>query len=264
MKVLCKDGSILGFTNLDAPLTYDDGVDEVTYSPDNGFSPSQFDASATLSVDNAEIQGWIAPTGITEAQIRAGLFDFARIYVYRVNYLALEHGHILMASGTAGETVFSDNGWKTEFRSKTQQLKQPVNENYSLTCAAKFGDARCGKALEWTPGTVTSVGVENDRIFTDTLLAEADHHYDYGVVRFTSGNNSGFEVEVETQIGDVVTFLLPTPVPIQVGDDYEIRLDCTKEFAYCRDVHNNVLNNRSEHLIPVQEAGAGQIPGAQM
>jgi uncharacterized phage protein (TIGR02218 family) len=263
-KVIFKDGSRMGFTNLDSELTYNDGTDTLSYPPMNGFTPAQFELTADLTVDNTELVGWVVDTGITEAQIRSGIFDFAKLIVYQINYLEPSHGHILQLAGTAGETVFTENGWKVEFRSKTQQLKQPVNEVYSLTCRAKFGDARCGKPLVWVSGDVTSVGAESDRIFSDTTIVEDDHHYDFGVVRFTSGNNTGFEVEVESQIGNEITLLFPAPFPIQVADEYEIRLDCTYEFSYCKDVHNNVQRFRGEHLIPVSDAGSDQIPGAQM
>jgi len=138
-KVTTKGGTVYGFTNLDAPVTYDDGTGSLVYAADNGFTPERLQATADLAVDNTEIQGWVADTGITEAQIRAGLFDFAKIIVYRVNYLDLTAGHEIIVSGTAGETIFTELGWKTEFRSLTQQTKQPISKLYSITCRARFG-----------------------------------------------------------------------------------------------------------------------------
>lgn len=217
-KVTTKTGQTLAFTSLDADLTYDDGTGSVSYLASNGFTPQRFEASADTAVDNTEFQGWVQDTGITEAQIRAGLFDFARIVVYRVNYLDPGMGHELVMAGTAGETTFSEHGWRTEFRSKTQQLKQTISQPYSLRCRAQFGDARCGKAWVWVEGTVTAVGAETDRIFTDSALTQDDGHFNLGVVEFLSGDNTGFEVEVELHADATLTLVFPTPYPLQEGD----------------------------------------------
>lgn len=193
LRIYTKDGTLYGFTTLNAPLTYNpatvdphstgDAWGSAVHRADNGFSPSRFQATADLSVDNMEAQGWVTDTGITEQMIRSGLFDHAQWRLYRVNYMDLTQGHELVNGGTCGETVFSNGGWKVEFRSLIQQLRQPLAQLYSLTCRAQFGDSRCGKSFTWTAGTVTSVsGVEPDRIFTDTSLTAADNFYSPGVV----------------------------------------------------------------------------------
>jgi uncharacterized phage protein (TIGR02218 family) len=211
------------------------------------------------------LQGWVSATGITEQQIRAGLFDYATVKIYRVNYMDLSQGHEVMASGTAGETRFSANGWRTEFRSLTQQLKQPISNLYSLTCRAQYGDARCGKAFVWVSGTVTSVdGTEPDRIFTDTALTQPDDHFNLGVVEWLTGDNAGAQMEVDSHASDVLTLSLPLAYPVSVGDTFRVRQDCDKTFAMCRDTHANAVNFRGEHLIPVADGGTNQIPGAQV
>jgi uncharacterized phage protein (TIGR02218 family) len=193
-RIETKDGTVYGFTDLDMDVVYDDGDGSVTYSSENGFTPSRVQASADLAVDNAELAGLVMDAGITEPQIRAGLFDYARVKVYRVNYMDLTQGHEVIASGTAGETIFSNNGWRTEFRSLTQQLKQPISKLYSLTCRVPFGSAKCGKAFTWVSGTVTAVGANTKRQFTDTALTQADGYFDMGVVEWLTGNNAGAQM----------------------------------------------------------------------
>lgn len=266
LRVETKDGTVYGFTSLDADVVYDDGDGSVTYRADNGFTPERLQTSADLNVDNTDLQGWVSSDGITEQQIRAGLFDYAQVRCYRVNYMDLSAGHEVYMVGTCGETTYTRNGWKTEFRSLTQQLKQPIAKLYSLKCRAKFGDAQCGKALTWTAGTVTAVdGTEPDRIFTATGLSAADGFYDLGVVEWLTGDNAGAQMEVDTYTdpANVVTHALPLAYPIQVGDTFQIRQDCTKELAYCRDTHNNVVNFRGEPYIPT-DGGLSMVPGAQV
>jgi hypothetical protein len=42
VKLRCKDGTLLAFTTLDAPITYTDGPDgPIQYLPNNGVIPSE-------------------------------------------------------------------------------------------------------------------------------------------------------------------------------------------------------------------------------
>lgn len=277
-RIETKGGTVYGFTSLDADVVYDDGNGSVTYRADNGFTPERLQMTADLNVDNTDLQGWVSDTGITEPMIRAGLFDHARVRVYRVNYMNLANGHEIVQVGTCGETSFSRHGWKTEFRSLTQQLKQPISTLYSLKCRAKFGskpigtggeqpESRfpCGKDWVWTGGTVTAVdGTEPDRIFTDTSNAQADGFYNLGVIEWLTGNNAGAQMEVDSQASDVFTQSLNLAYAIQVGDTYRVRQDCDKTKTMCINTHNNLVNFRGESMIPVADGGSLMVPGAHI
>lgn len=278
-KVKCKDGTILAFTTLDAELTYDDGSGDgpLLYDPGNSFTPSEQVWVADLSVDQAEATGWIRDSGISEERIRAGLFDFAKFWVYQVNFMDLSQGHVLKQSGTTGETKFGSNSWSVEFRSKTQQLKQPLSDLYSLTCTVPFGSPPCGKTFDWDEATVTAVDPdEPDRIFEVATGSgwAGDGAYTLGVIRVTSGANAGAQMEVETHTQDssgvaLIALLLPLPYPIEMGDELEFREDCSKVWD---DADHGCLhhwgNERALHFrgqphIPVEDANSLQIPQAQ-
>lgn len=279
-RILTKDGTLMGFTDLDVDVEYDpaavdphgtgDDWGSAIHRADNGFTPSRIQASADLAVDNAELSGVAQETGITEAQIRAGLFDYAKVRIYRINYMDPSKGHELVQAGTAGQTTFTNNGWKTEFRSLTQQLKQPISKLYSLTCRAKFGDAQCGKSFTWVEGTVTAVGANARRQFTDSAMTEADDYFVGGVVEWTGGLNAGAQMEVDTHESDQLGLALPMAYAIQVGDTFRVRKDCSKEWD---DETNGCLfhwgSERKNHFrgephIPVADGGSNLIPGAQI
>lgn len=263
VRIECKDGTVLGMTTLDSDVVYDDGDGPVTYRADNGFRPSRSQQSADLDVDNAELQGWIGTDGVTEQQVRAGLFDYAKFRHYRVNYLDLAAGHEIRGAGTLGETKFSAHGFTIEQRSLTQQLKQTISQLYSRTCRATFGDAKCGRAFAWVSGTVTAAdGTEPDRVFTCGLAQAADYFVP-GVVEWLTGDNAGRQMEVDAYAPGAVTQTFSLPYPIQPGDTFRIRQDCDKTFAMCKARHANVLNFRGEHLIP-QDGGASMVPGADI
>ena len=276
--VQCKDGQVFGFTTLDADVTYDRGDGPVTYRASNGVAPMRMQTTADMAVDNTEIQGWYSDSGITEAQVRAGLLDFAKVRIYRVNYLDLAAGHEIWASGTLGQTRYTEHGWITEFRSLTQQLKQTISVLYSLTCRAKFGSKPigtggeqpeerypCGKDWVWVEGAITAVdGTEPDRLFTDGSRAEATGHFVPGVVEITAGPNTGAQMEVDAFEAGGFTLALPLAYPLTPGTTYRVRQDCDKTFAMCKARFSNTLNFRGEHLIPIADGGANLVPGAQL
>ena len=264
MRVRCVgrwEGRVMGFTNLDAPITYDDGAGPLVYSPDNGFTPQRVEHAADFGVDNSEAIGWVSDTGLTRQQITAGIFDYAEVTVYRVNYLDLSQGHEIVLYGTLGQTQIDGIRWQAELRSLMQQAKQPIGQVYSLTCRARFGDQRCGLPLAWTEGTVTGLGSDSERIFAATSLTQASGYFTLGIVRWLSGDNAGAEMEIDDHApGGQIRLALPLGFPIRVGDQFKIRQDCDKAFATCK-AKNNALNFRGEHLTPVAERGL-QTPGA--
>lgn len=276
-KVKCKDGTILAFTTLDAPVTFTDGPDgPITYSPTNGFRPSEQVWAADLNVDTAEATGWIHDTGITEQQIRAGLFNFARWWIYEVNYRDLGAGYVLKGSGTTGETRFGDSSWTVELRSKTQQLKQPMVDLQTKTCRVEYGSPPCGKTFEWAQAAVAAPDAdEPDRIFTITDEGTGwldPPAYNYGVIRVLTGDNAGAEVEIELHEAGQLALLLPLPYPMQPGDQFEARIDCNKIAR--DDVHGCksplrwgaewTRHHRGFPDIPTADAASLQVPGAQV
>lgn len=282
-RVETKDGTVYGFTDLDADVIYDDGDGSVTYRADNGFTPSRQQASADMAVDNSEIEGVVMDGGITMAQIRAGLFDYAKVRIYRVNYMDLSQGHEIIAVGTAGETRFSDTGWRTEFRSLTQQLKQPISPGYSLTCRARFGSKAigtddgsfeerhpCGKDFAWVPGTITGLGGNARRIFTDSALTQANGFFSPGVIEILDGPNAGAQMEVDDFTSDTITLALALPYALTVSTSYRVRQDCSK--IHDDADHGCIYHFGSEWVnhfqgepdVPVSDAGANMVPGAQI
>ena len=280
-RVLCKDGTLLGYTTLDADLPYDPATVDPHNTGDDwgplmhlatgGFEAERFQFTADLSVDNTDFQVFIGDGGgPSEAQLRAGLLDFAEVRVYRVNYLDTTQGHELVATGTLGQARFSETGGTIEYRSLTQQLKQTIADLYSHTCTVPYGSPRCGKAFVWTPGAITAVDVtEPDRIITAAAIAAPADTYRLGVVRALTGNNAGWEGEVEAhETGGVLTFALHAPYPFAVGDTFEIREDCSKVWddadhgcLHHWDV-DRVSHFRGHPHVPVD--GTALVPNAEI
>lgn len=265
MRVACVGsyaGVIKGFTSLDVNLTYDDGDGPVLYRADNGFMPAKFQQEATFAVGNSEVEGWVTDAEISERDILSGMFDFAEVTVYRVNYNSLSDGHEVVAFGTLGETQFSGASWKCEFRSLTQQTRQPYGNVFCLTCRNIYGDAKCKKAFEWVEATVTSVDTDANRVLVaGDLVGVAEGHFSPGVLEVLTGENAGADMDVdESYVDGRVVLALPLPFAFAVGDMFRIRGDCDKQFSTCK-AKGNHLEFRGEHLTPVSSTNLA-TPGA--
>ena len=269
-KIVCRDGDVFGFADLDTDVEYDDGTGVITYRARAGYEQSQISASGDLGVDNAEATGlvatWDYPEAITETQIQAGKFDYAEHWVWLVNYLDLDTSdepyvakHLELMSGTVGKiTISSGQLWNTELRSLSQQMKQDIVPLTSLTCRYRFGSPECGIDAEalWLDFEVTDVGLEDDRTFTIDL-SPADHAYQPGLVNWVTGDNAGLSPEVEDNTGSVVTLAPAAKYPIQIGDTGRIRPDCRKRFIEdCIGIYDNGLEFGAEPNIPIGDEDA--------
>jgi len=102
------------------------------------------------------------------------------------------------------------------------------------------------QAIQALSVTGTVGAVTDRRSFSDASLIEADGFWDFGVVTWTSGQNAGLKMEVESylQAGGAVTCKLEMPFDIQAGDGYALSAGCDKSLAACRDKFDNVDNFR--------------------
>lgn len=261
VKVKCTDGDVFGFTNLDTNIIFNDGEDLVNYSSREELAPQNIQTESNFDVDNTDLLGWFDED--MEKLVLSGKFNVAELTIYRVSYQRLGNGAEVVAYGNVGEIDFAKDTKgkrKIEFRSLMQQLKQRVTDSYSLLCRAKFGDERCGMPFVWESGEVSAVEDLNLK-FTVTGLTHDDGYFDFGVIKFTSGDNTGAELEVETWLDDGnVTLSFVTPYPVQVGDTFDIRRDCGKTETDCK-AYGNIINMRAEHLTPVENSSV-MVPGA--
>lgn len=264
MRVACKgayEGVVKGFSGTDHDLLYDDGQGEVLYRADEGFSQSKLHKTADFGVDNAEATGVVSDASVSASDIIAGMFNFAEVTVYRVNYMDLSQGHEIVDYGTLGQTFFDDEIWRCEFRSLMQQAKQVQSTPYSLTCRASFGDDRCKMPLVWVSSTVTDFSNDPHRLFQASALSNPDNYWSPGVVEWLTGKNAKIQMEVEESWADGgVRLALPMPFAIEIGDTFRIRRDCKKTEQACKE-YGNIINMRAEHLTPVADT-ALSIPGA--
>lgn len=292
LKVIPRDPSYpaYGVTDLDRDVVYDDGGGEMTYLAAIGMQPAAILTGADLAVDNSELPSLLPEfdVPISEADIRAGAYDYARFVYMRVNYQDLSQGHVTIHAGTIGQVTIRSDGlsFVNELRGLAAQLKQSVCAKDSLTCRAIHGSQPPGSSTpgpqverdwcgfdaagELVTATVTAVGLETTRAFAVTPDGSwATDHLAPGIAVWLTGSNAGRTREIESNTaGGGIELAFETPFPIQVGDTLQYRPDCTKQARDtakgCKRWFGNewVLHFRGEPDIPIGDAAAMATPGA--
>lgn len=253
-KLTLTNGSVFGFTDHCDDLV----IAGLRYLAASGHAPSSIVSNSALAVDNLEVAGLLDNELISEGDLHDGVWDFAQVEIFRVNYADLTQGVIRLHVGRLGEVRTSGHGFTAELRGLTQQLQQTIGELYSPTCRADFGDARCKIDLAaWTvTGSVTKlIDAATNRRFSDTGRSEPDGHFDGGKLRFTSGDNAGLAMEVQAHVAGQFKLQLALPYPLAVGDAYTVIAGCRKRFAEdCWQRFNNAINFRGEPHVPGNDA----------
>lgn len=281
---------VYGITFGNHNITYDDGLGELEYSAYIGMQPSSIIQGTSLAVNNSGVTSLIPEfdVPIDEADIRAGIYDFARFSLYLVNYENLADGHVELHAGTVGQVSIDESGLSfiNELRGLSATLKQSVCEKDSLTCRAIYGSQPegsllpgpierfpCGKdaTLELIAGTVSAVGLENTLTFTITPFALGADDLNPGIVVWETGLNAGRTNEIDTNTsGGAITLAHETSFLIQIGDTLNYRPDCNKQARDtdkgCKAAHHWgtewPLHFRGEPDIPIGDDEQISMPGA--
>ena len=244
-KLSRRDGHVFGFTDHDRDLV----VSGVDYIAGSGFTPSAVQSSGGFAVDNLELEGMLDAATITEADILAGVYDYAEIEIFMVNYADLSQGKLMLRRGWIGEVSLGKNYFVAEVRGLAQRLSQRIGDVYSPLC--RSGLEGCGVNL--LPFTVAGelTHVTDAQVFADATLAQATGYFNHGKITFLSGANEGLSMEVKDfRAGGNITLVLPMPNAVTVGDNFSMYAGCDKSFELCVNKFNNAVNFRGEPHVP--------------
>ncbi len=249
-KIERTDGVVKSYTDHDVAIVYDG----VTYSPLESGRPSNYRQASDLAPANMDIEmAFDSATG-TDDELRAGLYDYAEVWTFLINWADTTMGIVQLAHGRLGEVEIRDNQAKIELRSLTQQLSVTIGRIYTPECDATLGDARCGVALAGYTKTGTVNVVTSRKVFTiaGTAAGQVEGYYAYGKIVWSSGLNSGLSMQVESYVAatNLVTLLEPMPFDVAASDAFSINAGCDRRFATCKDRFSNKDNFRGFPHIP--------------
>lgn len=246
------DGAVYGFTDHDATLSFD----AVDYAPDTGWTGSEIAASLGLAVDTQEVEGVLSSDAITEADVAAGLWDGARVTLFRVDWSAPAN-RVAVFAGSFGEISRGPTAHRVELRSLAHALNQRTGRTYSALCDAELGDARCGVDLDdpdyRSTGTVAEA-LSRSAFMTAGLSTRAAGWCSRGRLTWTSGANAGRESEVRSHrlsgAQRRIDLAEPPPGPLAVGDAFEVQAGCDRSAETCRAKFANIENFRGFPHMP--------------
>ena len=245
-KITRKDGVVMAFTSYDCDIVYEN----VTYKAKTGFDPTAVSTSNDMSTDNLDNSGMISDDSITAQDIRIGKYRDAEIVVFLINYEDTTQPIFVLRRGQIGEITYGKNGYTAEIRGLMEAFSKKIGKVTSKTCRAKFGTSLCkmNTAAYTFTGTVT--GVDSDGGFTIDVIKDEDY-FSYGLITFTSGANSGGQIEVKKYKANGKTNLfMPLPYPIGLGDTFTITAGCDGNPSTCKKRFNNLSNFRGEFYTP--------------
>lgn len=250
-KITRTDSTVMGFTDHVDDISFG-GLD---YVASTGFQPTDVLQRDDMSVDNMEVAGILDSNYITETDIQAGVYDFAEIEIFMVNYSDITQGRMWLKRGWIGEVRMKRGQFEAEVRGLSQKFSQHVGRLFSPSCDAILGDSRCGFDIEASrSSTVTVTGVTTNQTFETNGVITDETHFKAGELLWLTGNNSGLKMEIkEYGINSVMILALPMSSTVQIGDTFNVVPGCDKSKATCKSKFSNILNFRGFPDVPGQD-----------
>jgi uncharacterized phage protein (TIGR02218 family) len=196
-----------------------------------------------MSPSAIDLEGFIGISGIIRDQIASGVFDNARIYIFKCNYFVPVEDYEPVTSGFFGKTTLEDDRYRIEGMALIDALNQSVGLTYTATCGRTFGDSGCTIDLSAIDVAGTLTHITSNTVLRDSARGEATDWFGAGTIRFTSGNNSGLKaLEIKSYAADgTITTFEPFYYPPQVGDAYVMVPGCRKRLVDCQ-AKSNAIN----------------------
>lgn len=242
------DGVVLRFTDHDRDLEMANGA---VYKPDaGGADASAIRYETTGQPATMDLEGALTVNGVSRADIAAGLFDHAAVYLFRTLWDDPIEDDEPLAKGYWGKTELRDNSYQVEWVSLSSLLDQRIGRVHSNTCDADLGDSRCKVNLaNFTHSGTVTAATSRGEFSGDT--GQSDDYYGAGLVTFTSGDNAGISREVATYAGGTFGMWQAFPFAVQVGDTFEAQAGCRKRFETdCQGKFSNAVNFQGFPFIP--------------
>jgi uncharacterized phage protein (TIGR02218 family) len=251
-RITRRDSETFAFTDHDQPLSFD----ELTCEPMLGLSAGAIEKGIGLGVDTASVTGALSSGSISEDDLARGLWDGARVDVYRVDWTdpALR---VHLFAGRIGEVRRGAQAFEAELRGLQAQLNVAVGRVFSRFCDADLGDARCTKdiaAPAFRGEGVVSAVFATGAFRADGLEVFAEGWFARGRLVWSAGGESEVAAH-RVEAGAAVLELLDTAgAALSLGAAFTIYAGCDKRFATCRAKFDNVLNFRGFPHMPGNDA----------
>jgi uncharacterized phage protein (TIGR02218 family) len=239
-----RDGVALGFTAHDRDLV----VEGFRYRASPGIAPSALEDGDPLEAETIEIAGALTAGAISEADLLAGRWDGAAVWVWAVDW-AEPANRVQLARGELGAVGIERGGFTADLKGPGARLDRPVTEETSPMCRAALGDRRCRIDMAGRSRIARIVSAGDTMLQLD-VAEPAAGGWSSGRLRWLDGPNAGLSGLVRSSSGMNVNLAEPPVFAPVAGDRVEITEGCDKRFETCRTRFANVANFRGEPHLP--------------
>ncbi|MEH6474506.1 MAG: DUF2163 domain-containing protein [Sneathiella sp.] len=246
--ILRRDGEEVFLTDHDADLTFNGHL----YRASDGYNRSALKGSSGTDTDEMDLSGCLNSDWLSENDLRAGIYDFAQIHFFLLNWQDVSMGSIPLRKGWIGEVSWSDGLFQAELRGLSNSFKRNLGKIYTPECTADLGDDRCMLDIEALASMDVIADTSSRNNFTLTNYDADDGELDGGIVHFMSGGNVGQKLEIQSWLnsGKQLTLFIAAPYEISVGDSITLYPGCDKRFSSCKERYANQMNFRGFPYVP--------------
>lgn len=260
------DGVSLGFTDHDAPISFDG----VVFAPEAAVEPSAVEAAAGLAADNVEIVGALRSDAIRAEEVALGRYDSAAVTRWLVNWRAPEQ-RLTIFRGILGDITLADGVFRAQALGLAALLNRPQGRSYQPTCDAALGDRRCRVDTTDPEFSAEAVAIACDGA---TVTASGVGEYPAGwfaggEVLWLDGANAGLRARVQRDSGAAdgraLRLWAEPGAVVAPGDRFRLVAGCDRSMAACRGKFRNFINFRGFPHMPGEDwITAGPVAGTLM
>jgi len=239
VKIVREDGTEFRFTAHDKPLyIWERDGQRYEYVAANSFEITAIENSAGLAVSNMDINALITNDSITEDELRAGLYERARVEMFLAYWSNSRVQTLPLRTSWIGELQTKGTSFRADLRGISQLLAQMFVEQTSLECRATFCDTRCGLDVADYTLSYTVTTKISQSVFIANIAGNDHGTYEFGLATFTGGLNNGLTMEVLHNWTTKIELFLPMPYAIEIGDTLTLVKGCDKRRTTCIEFEN--------------------------
>jgi len=249
VRIVATDDTTFRFTDYAHDLVMSNGE---VYSAGSGYEGTDMVVGSTpASAPIFDLAGILSTAGISLDNTTSNKLDSARVYYFVTSWAEPVEDEESLLLAFLGKANIADDRYTIEMMSIADALNQSVGRNTQASCPWTLFDetldgdvipyqrSRCtgprsapdGPVLADYKETGTITSVTSGTVFADSSRAEDAGYFDYGSIKFTTGNNAGLPSSVikKHTAGGSLELYLALHYAVQVGDEYEIIPGCNKK-----------------------------------
>lgn len=246
VRIVTVSGSTLRLMTYPFDLTM---TNAAVYETDSGYEQTAYSSGTSMAAAAIDLTGFVGVAGITRDQIASGVFDNARVYVFKCDFLNPVEDYEPVTSGFFGKTTLEDEKYTIQGMSLIDVLNQSAGKSYQAACSNTLGDKGCGITLSLVSVSGTLTHVSSATTLRDSGRPEVADWFGAGTIQFTTGANAGLKpLEVKSHAADgTITTFEPFYYLPSVGDAYVLIPGCRRRLEDCRDKWGNVAVTSGTH-----------------